>query len=353
MFLLLTGVHASKSERAAFIRLTASNHRRKHITNPQLDIIGTSIGITFALRLVQHNENGNLMSPSSDDNGGMKLWLDLRGTALLPSAAIEYLKENVDDGFHSSSVIDRVVLSEASFEALLSQDDDQQPENRRDVMYAPSQGDELILSSYDNQQSLPCGKFIRSKKGLMFNPIQALDIIMTKGGWICMEKAPESEDKDWFEEVASLLSLLMASSSSSLGQSLGGDTTTLLDSTSNTDTTTKPAYVSAAGRGLAIACSTASLLMDIGKLYLQQTSLKAGTTTSPGGILLPANKSCSNSVLDYVLGSLEGINGFVTHAVDDDRLSIAVLLPLDIQLWKTAIDLISDSSEISNSSDFR
>ena len=284
------------------------------------------------------------------DSKNMELWLDLRDTALLPKAAMDYLSENLEDfmtsGASGSNVVDRVILSEEAFARWATSSSEQKDGTTTpSILYVPSTANgntsnlDLILSSPATQQSLPCGKVIQSQaSGALFNPVLALDIVMTEGGWILMEPARDTDEVTWLGEVTSLVTFLMASSVSSSSGGLGGGSAILLPSDEAEAEEQK--YATPVGKGIALACSTASLLMEVSKLILTQTSLPTGTTTSEGGILLPASDSSSNAEEDLktIISLVDGNDPIG----DNDQLPVAVVLPLDIQIWQTALYLMSD-----------
>jgi len=137
-----------------------------------------------------------------------ELWLDLRDTALFPKEAISYLNKNLDG--ITPEIIDRVILSEEIMEKVIKQE----KENTNDdftSLYVPSYSDDLMLSCQQNQQSIPCGKVIMSKLGVMFNLMSAHDIVIDKGGWTLLERNSDAEESDWMEEVSSLMTFRSSS----------------------------------------------------------------------------------------------------------------------------------------------
>ena len=335
--LLTTGVVATNRIGVGFIRqpggplpfnLNSLQHHRQRRGGKSS--ILRSIDNRVRLSSKTNDDDGSGLEISQSRGNAMELWLDLRGTALFPKAAMDYLCENVDGV--TPEAIDRVIMSEEAFEKLLVKEENQNS-GETTILYVPSHGDDLVMSSATAQQSFPCGKVIRSQEGLLFNPILALDIVMANGGWILVEQGPETYDKGWLEEVGSLVTFLMSSSSSSISGSLGMSDPDL-SLAKNGELEKK--YATPAGNGVAIACTTANSLMEVSKVILTQTSLPTGTTTSAGGILLPSSSSSGSD-----LKSLEIVQQIGTQ-VDDDQLPVAVVLPLDIQLWKTAMYLISD-----------
>lgn len=303
----------------------------------------------------------SIIQPPFPDSKNMELWLDLRGMALLPKAAMDYLSENLEgfvtSGASGSNMVDRVILSEEAFARWVASSSDQEDGmTNPSILYVPSSTNDnnsnldLVFSSPTTRQSVPCGKVIQSQaSGALFNPVLALDIVMTEGGWILMESARDTDDATWLDEVTSLVTFLMASSvTSSLG-SFGGDSAILLPS--DEEEVEEQKYATPVGKGVALACSTVSLLMEVSKLVLTQTSLPTGTTTSEGGILLPASDISINAKeeLKSIISLVEGNDA----KGGDDQLPVAVVLPLDIQLWQTALYLMSDceASDMSEDND--
>ena len=67
--------------------------------------------------------------------------------------------------------------------------------------------------------------------------------------------------------------------------------------------------------------------MDVCKEIMALTSLPKGTSTSPGGILLPSSEDVSTIVLP-------------NDKQMEDKMAIALAIPVDVSLWQTAIDLV-------------
>jgi len=281
------------------------------------------------------------ISPPKD----LELWLDLRDTALFPKEAISYLNENLDG--ITPEIIDRVILSEKIMDKVIKQE----KENTKDdfiSLYVPSYSDDLVMSCQQNQQSIPCGKIIMSKRGVMFNPMSAHEIVIDKGGWILLERNSDVKESDWMEEVSSLMTFLSSSTlSSSTSSSWMLDATPLTPKGSGTgkkndDNPPIKQYDTPAGNGMAISCPSRSLLVEIGKAILSQTGLPSGTYTSPGGIMLPTSNGAlpvldnGNEILslDKLLETGNKNNN------EKDHLTIALAIPLDIKVWQTAIDLL-------------
>lgn len=294
--------------------------------------------------------SSNSLDLTSSDNfdNHVEFWLDLRDTALFPKAAIEYLSENVDgDLLH---MVDRVILSEEAANQLLLQQEKRKKQEQIagdlefvdtnkafSILYVPSRSDDLVLSDSSTEQSFPCGKILRSEQKALQNPIVALDIVMTQGGWVLLEPDPETEDSVWMEEASSFMTFLLSSTTSTSSLNLGG---ILLDSgEDNNDNNSDQSLATLIGKGLAIFCSSRTALMEVSKAVLSFTGLPGESTTSPGGILLPSSPPAENELM--LVDSDEASSGN-KKSKKKEQLPVAMVIPLDIKLWQTTIDLMSD-----------
>jgi hypothetical protein len=263
----------------------------------------------------------------------MELWLDLRGTALSPKDAISILSENVYSEYTTiNEIIDRVIVSPETMDKIILK---QQPQGIP-VFFVPAQSVDLVVSDPIKQQSLPCGKLIRSTLGTLFNPIVALDIVMKNGGWVLLEHNPDTGEPSFLEEVNSLMSFLVGSSSSTLTLSFERLIPGGVEGTNKEEDSM--IYSTIAGSGMAIACPSRNVLVDVSKSILALSSLPGGASTSPGGILLPtAMKNNHDGAADII-------------QVEDaenakEGLTLAVVLPLDLKLWSTAMELVADPDD--------
>eukprot|EP00797_Seminavis_robusta_P032525 Sro72_g039960.2 (224) ;mRNA; r:85465-86136 len=210
----------------------------------------------------------------------------------------------------------------------LIQNNNNSDDNSGLLLYVQN-GDELVVSH--NQQSFPCGKVVRSTAGGLFNPVLALDIVMTNGGWVLLEhNRNDMEEAQFLEEVNSLMTFLVGSSTSTT-QSLNGD--------DDVDNNPKR-HDTVAGSGMAIECVSQNVLVEVSKSIMTMASIPTGTTsTSPGGILLPSSTSSSTEKTENDLILVEG-------GTDEDQpLPLAMVLPLDFKLWKAAIEMIADPAQ--------
>jgi hypothetical protein len=94
-------------------------------------------------------------------------------------------------------------------------------------------------------------------------------------------------------------------------------------------------YSTIAGSGMAIACPSRNLLVEVSKSIQALASLPGGASISPGGILMPA----------VVNKHLDGTSGCIRVEDANDQLTLAVVLPLDLKLWKTAMELVADPED--------
>lgn len=276
----------------------------------------------------------DLSSPSDEQN--IEFWLDLRDTALFPNAAIDYLSENIEGNLQG--MIERVLLSEEAMDQWIEKKKQQKQKSvlsnhttTVSSLYVPSRSDDLVLSDETTQQSVPCGKVIKSELKTLQNPIVALDIVMGQGGWVLMEQNDEVDENAWIEEVSSLMTFLLSSTSKTSSINLQG---LVLAANDNADTKSLSTQI---GNGIAIVCSNRSQLMEVSKCILTLSGLPGDTSTSPGGILLPNSKPKNDESTV--------VNGDSLQSTKEKRIPVATVIPLDINLWQTAVYLMSDTQE--------
>jgi hypothetical protein len=256
-----------------------------------------------------------------------ELWLDLRGTALYPKAAVSYLlKELTDesDPFFLPSEeaqdlpIQKVLVSNDMFQRIV--DSPGQYMAYPDMLYSiPGDFNENIVLSR-NGQSFPYGTVVtmRSDSALVVDdPMQTMDFI-SQGNWVVLVDGEDDLDPYYEsargDSIASFLDIVWAASSSGrstmLFAQLNGDSRGLLLPTTSG---TKESDGESKEGGLALSCSTKSMLVQLASNI---KSLQAGVKTSTkSGILIQSAASLKPSSF----------------------LATALLLPFDLALWKTAM----------------
>jgi hypothetical protein len=244
-----------------------------------------------------------------------EFWLDLRGTAVHPKAAIDHLLEQLrdDDGKSSSNnneskLIDRVLLSDQSFQKLVSNSDPYLETS--EVLYVPDDdGDLLALSRngvsfpYGNLVSIPGETAVAVK-----DPMQAMQTL-SEGKWVVLFNEWQGDDMKATGEFLDIASTATCGDWGSTELEAG----LLLRTASEEE---KPAT-----GGVAVVCSTKSSVVQLASiLRCMQSGMSTSVTES--GIILQGSSDASSS-----------------------PLSTALILPFDLMLWKTAYSLVYGKDE--------
>ena len=152
----------------------------------------------------------NLFLSANDDDttmgsSGVELWLDLRGTAIHPRAAVEYLEEQLTDELDdnngllpSSSILlwDRVILADTMFQNLVNSDDEFVQTS--DILYSPQEKPNTIALSRTGL-SFPFGELVESSDDgsvAVADPIKAMEVLASKK-WVIL---CQNNDNDVDEE---------------------------------------------------------------------------------------------------------------------------------------------------------
>ena len=253
---------------------------------------------------------------SSQEKKGTELWLDLRGTALYPSAAISYLMEQLTDDEYDPSLVegapnpvDRVLLSDQMFQRLLNNPD--RPLEGTKIIYLPDDSDGLVVSSHEGISSFPCGKIFEMPKDsdmVLADPMSAIEII-SQGNWAVLVDEKSGIDSDSevnrIDSIASFLDLAVAATG---GPILVDGSGLLLKSSEYKDTTVIG--------GVAVRCSNKAMVIRVASVVQDIQASSSMSTETESGILIQSTSDSDRSL---------------------PSLQTALLLPFDVVMWKTAL----------------
>lgn len=283
----------------------------------------------------------------STDNGAAstrrrdaELWLDLRSTAITPAAASAHLRRDLEDDDEGRSILDASggggalvdrVLVPSEFrgdvdEALRVDADDRLVRVRaRDEKAAA--GRRLSNDANDNAAVLPGSSLL--------DPLVAMECL-SRGGWVLVDPRREDDD-DGAERSAAVANLMdfladtVAASSSSTSLLLGvGNAEVLTPTTTEEIERIVNPYPAGEGTGggVAVTCRNRRELLDAGvsfRSFRLSSSRSARPTVTEGGVL------------------------YVDDAAHDDQdessTKLAVVLPLEPSLWRTAALLFGNEIE--------
>jgi len=226
-----------------------------------------------------------LGTDSSVTSGGsnVELWLDLRGTRIFPSTALDRLEED----FGISSIVDRVILWDDG-------NDNNRGAEENKIFLDGSNGD---LSSRSPGFS---GKLISLAEGEFTDPMPALETI-SQGGWVLIDTMSISDGQARVSAVTCLVELLLVAGSA------GGSTGAFVlgEKKDESDSLFEMG-------GIAWTCPTRA---DVFHAAATLQSLLSSSTTTQSGILV------ANSL---------------SEASDSIRLRSAIVLPFDGP-WEAAL----------------
>ena len=275
-----------------------------------------------------------------------QLWLDLRDTAFFPHEALRFLQDqccNRDDNNHQPAflqeaggaallhLIDGVLVSQDMFEKIALQESQIIGKQSFVLFYETDDTKELIANSASAQMSIPVGKIAED-----IDPMLALDVVVDQKKWLLLDpkytyKSDTEDDSaaTTKAQVSSLLQFVSASSmtlspgerfTSSSGLIVPGLTGASDDDSPESSTTTRG--------GIAIVCPDQSAFLNMDLSVAEFRSSVRPTTTTESGLLVPSDES--NSLDD------------TGHTIDDETFllpSTALILPLDLRMWQTAMVL--------------
>jgi hypothetical protein len=263
---------------------------------------------------------GDLVSSLPLEPKSTELWLDLRGTAVHPRAAVDYiLKELEEEGllFPSTKerpLIAKVVISDFSFQQLLNASDPFV--EAFEILYPPEGAGDGFLASSRSGLSLPFGHIITTPDGnsaAVGDLMDAMRLLGDGGGiWIFLDNGnreldPEKESLQ-MDAISSFLDIASTASAGPWGKSVmknGNDSELVLPSGKIGD-------MEESG-GVAVRCPTKSFLLQLASV-LQCFQSVSTTTMTESGIIIQGGEDV------YV-----------------PSLPTAVVLPFDLLLWKTAM----------------
>lgn len=232
---------------------------------------------------------------------GVELWLDLRGTAILPSAALSHLSDDLWGEFDAlaargKSMVDRVLVSEANLQKALYHIDS---EDHVDTFFVRDEDDALI----DAKDQSTVGRLISLKENEMVDPIPAMDTV-SLGEWAVVDSSDIEDTEKKRDAVSGLVEFLSSGATAPAGLLLGG-------AWEGNNAGKEPSG------GIVLCCQSKADVLNSGALI--QSSSGSFTTTDSGIIV-------QTETTDAELGNVS----------TDAPFKSAVAIPFDMNLWKTA-----------------
>lgn len=251
-------------------------------------------------------------SPPDESCGEVELWLDLRGTAILPGAALSHLEDDLWGDVEAltlgrNRIVDRVLVSEANVGKALRHSDTEDP--AVDVFFVRHE-DGAIIDSGDQENIVGTLACLRDDE--MADPIPVMDTV-SRGGWALIDSDEVKDDEKKRDAVTGLVELLGAGAAIPAVSLLGGE-----GGDEPFDEEGKIARHGTDG-GVVLCCRSKEDLLCAGALL--QSSRGGSFTATDSGILVQTATSDGGS--EKLLANEPPFKG-------------AVAIPFDMNLWKAA-----------------
>ena len=243
-------------------------------------------------------------------------WLDVRDTKLNPKEAVNIVREQLS--FNSSMLrIDRVLLNPKIVEDFSKRSDTTTLDDP--FLYVEPTDD--LLVAFTKTQSIPIGKrlfpVLNERKTVgTIDPIQALQI-RQELGWVFVDQENNSGVSQQFN-IEPLLDILSVASKVSSDDALDSLWIPSSMTTSSDDSS---------DGGLAVVCSSQESLFAATAAVM--TSASTASSSDSSAILIPQQQQAGSSSL----------------------VKVALVLPLDLQLWGRLLEL-EEAVSMESSSNF-
>lgn len=298
------------------------------------------------------NATRHARSQSLVDFGSKReqLWLDLRGTAVFPHEALQLLKEQCSSGGNAKSqtsldesvlhLIDGVLVSQEMFERIAEHESLIIGKQSYLLLYATDNTQELVANAASAQMSIPVGKIVTvSEKqtdsaigtsSSSIDPVLALDVVIDRKQWLLIDSNHridlEESALKFKGRVASLLQFVSASTRSSAASDRVAFSSSGLIFPGLAGSSTENSVSGSKTGGVAIACPDQNTFIKMDSLLAEFRSSLQTTTTTESGLLVPSQSPADTE----------------TSGTLHDAASLpatALVLPLDLRVWKTALAL--------------
>jgi len=270
-----------------------------------------------------------------------QLWLDLRDAAFFPHEAVRFLKEQCADEQQPFDetvlrLIDGVLVSQDMFERIALQESQILGKQSYVLLYETDDTKEVVANSASAQMSIPVGKIVvyDDKPNSTLDPMDSLDVVIDQKKWLLLDPKHRLDTEEsaglMKNQVASLLQFVAASSMSlpsNAGEQFTSVSGLILPGLTSPETSSSTGSKTG---GVAIVCPDQSSYLQMDSLLAEYRSSAQTTTTTESGLLVPSEMVTSSDDEARAVASLP---------------STALILPLDLKLWKTALLLMHMEDE--------
>ena len=257
-------------------------------------------------------------------NNGVEIWLDLRGTSLSPSTALELWEiEQQQDGTTAVPFTKCLVSPPSDSNNNNNSDSPQKSNNNRMNVLLAAGNDQIVMES--SQTSSSWGKILPLETSaqcipMLPDPLPAMDII-SQGKWIILDTTRGWKKVEEEERLSFLLPLAELISSGAI-PSTGGEGN------------------GGGGGGIGLTCHTKNEVVKVAMWIQSITNNRSTgqksvrTKTLENGLVIPDSDDFDASAASDELKF--GRN-------DSQGLQYAIVVPYDVGLLKTASMLLSNS----------
>lgn len=263
--------------------------------------------------------SNHLVDDNCSNNNGVEIWLDLRGTSLSPSTALELWEiEQQQDGV-TAVPFAKFLVSPPSDSSNNNNNNSQkswQSNNNRMNVLVASGNDQIIMES--SQKTSSWGKILPLESSaqsipILPDPLPAMDII-SQGKWIILDTTRGWKKVEEEERLSFLLPLAELISSGAI-PSTGGE---------GND-----------GGGIGLTCHTKNEVVKVAMWIQSITNNRSSTgqksvrtKTLENGLVIPDNDD------------LDASDELKFGRKDSQGLQYAIVVPYDVGLLKTASMLL-------------
>jgi hypothetical protein len=256
-----------------------------------------------------------------------ELWLDLRGSATHPEAAVQYILDELEEvalllPSDRKSLIDKVMITDRSFQSLVYSSDPFVEAS--EILYHPEGSGDGYLALSRNSLSLPFGNVVVMPDDNTFavsNPMDAMRLL-GDGWWIILENEKRGVDPEKeplridaissFLDIAATSSTGIWSTDTAEGEN-GSDGRLILKS----DASVIPEQKLCGG--VAVSCCSKSFFVQLASV-LRSFPSGSSTTMSESGIIIQE-----------------------TSGLSPPSIPTALILPFDMSIWKAALMIYGHS----------
>jgi hypothetical protein len=254
-----------------------------------------------------------------------ELWLDLRGTATHPQAAIQYILDELEDEAlllpsDRDLLIEKVIITDRSFQSLVIASDPFV--DVAEILYQPEGSSDGYVALSRHGLSLPFGCVVLmpgDNSIAVSNPVDAMRIL-GDGRWIILENDTRGADPDKepgrLDAISSFFDIASTASTGNWGLCDGKEDDEVRLILKSDASATPEQRIRG---GVAVSCTTKSFTVQLASV-LESFQSTSSTTMTDSGIIIHEVSNLSSA-----------------------SLPTALILPFDMSIWKAAVMIYGHS----------